>query len=334
MRRLKAIYLEFWWECVAQQKAVIKLSKLIVSRWQKAWLCKAFEYWVERHRDQLHRKWLIKKCILRIKNRALSLIMDAWIINTDYQRQLPVVEDSTLVWRPRTTAHTILKRCCLWEESRKERLEWKGRIDRDPPSPISRNQKEDWSALVGDMADIESGNSRIIRFFVSSTFDDTLYERNFILEDVLPYIKECARCRGLDVALSEMRFGIRDAASSDNRTSEICMEELKHCQDVSAGIDYILISSDRYGFRPCPYRITKFQFDSLLDNMSEAEAQVVLGCYRLDENPHETPEFIMKSQDEIPDFWQETFQQLQRALREAAKKLWPDKIDELRNPHR
>jgi hypothetical protein len=333
-KQLKAIYIGRWWNFLAQQKRTKKFSKMIVLRWQKTWLCMVFENWVERLKDQLHLKRLIKKCILRMKNRVLAAIMDTWIINSDYQRQLQLVKDSAVARRPRTTAHTVLNRCFLWEENRKERLEWRGRIDRDPPPPISRNQIEDWAAFVGDMANLEKGDSRILRFFVSSTFDDTLYERNFILEDVIPYIKECARCRGLDVALSEMRFGIRDSASSDNRTSEICMEELKHCQEVSAGIDYILISSDKYGFRPCPYRITKFQFDSLLDHMSEEEAQIVLGCYRLDENPHETPEFIMKSQDEIPNFWQETFQQLQKAFREAAKRLWPDKVDELRNPHR
>ena len=64
---------------------------------------------------------------------------------------------------------------------------------------------------------------RVIRVFVSSTFTDTVFERNYALEDVIPYLKMAGRERGFDVG-SEVpvtwcgvaltgSFGIRDDAS-------------------------------------------------------------------------------------------------------------------------
>jgi hypothetical protein len=58
----------------------------------------------------------------------------------------------------------------------------------------------------------------------------------------MPFLKEAARNRGLDIVFSEMRFGIRDTASSANLTSEGCMRELKRCLGESSGISYLLIA--------------------------------------------------------------------------------------------
>ena len=299
----------------------------------KRWLCGTFENWRTIVKTKLRCRRLIKKCLLYMNCRILSTMCDNWRENSAFQHRLRVVRDST-VKQNRTTTAAALKKCSLWPDIRKERPEWSHRLDREPPTSTPRNSAEDWSILTGKVGERAfKTENRVVRFFVSSTFDDTLHERNFILEDVIPYVSECARNRGLDIALSEMRFGIREKASADNRTLEICLEELKHCQDVSAGLNFILIAGDKYGFRPCPYRISKQQFEDLLLHMTEDELRLVLDCYRLDNNA-EIPEYIMKSQDDIADFWQGGFQSLRTALRRAAEKLWPDKMDELRDPCR
>jgi hypothetical protein len=284
-------------------------------------------------KDNLRVQRLIGKCLIYINHRILATSCDVWRENSAFQHRLRVVREST-VKQNRTTTAAALKKCSLWPDIRKDRPEWVQRIDREPPTPTPRNYKEDWSTLVGDLPESEfKTENRVVRFFVSSTFDDTLHERNFLLEDVIPYVMECAQNRGLDIALSEMRFGIREKASADNRTLEICLDELRHCQQVSAGLNFILIAGDKYGFRPCPYRIDKEQFDALLVHMQPEEARLVLDCYYLDENA-EVPEYIMKSQDDIIDFWNGVFQSLRTALQRAAERLWPDKLQELRDPRR
>ena len=121
---------------------------------------------------------------------------------------------------------------------------------------------------------------RVIRVFISSTFTDTDFERNYALEDVIPYLKQAGRERGFDVVFSEMRFGIRDDASEDNMTSELCMEELENCEQQSAGVFYVLISTDKYGFRPLPRRIPQNELEELSSEMDDAERALVVSSTR------------------------------------------------------
>jgi hypothetical protein len=235
----------------------------------------------------------------------------------------------------RSSSFLALRKWALWDQDRRKRPDWRARLHRPAPKSTPRNSEEDWAAISGNMDQMGfPGSKRIVRFFLSSTFDDTFFERNLLLEDVLPYLKECARNRGLEVALSEMRFGIRDKASSDNKTSEICMDELQYCQEVSAGINYILISGDKYGFRPCPARILKTEFEALLTHMPAEHARLASDCYLLDENAHESPEYVMRNREEINGLQHGAHDELLRAFRAAAERLWSDKLEELRDPFR
>ena len=145
---------------------------------------------------------------------------------------------------------------------------------------------------------------RVVRVFISSTFTDTVFERNYTLEDVVPYLKKVGRERGCDIIFSEMRFGIRDDASEDNRTSELCMEELANYEQQSAGVFYVLISTDKYGFRPLPRRIPRNEMERLRGEMGALEQDLVDKFYSLDTNAldqsgHPAPEYVMLTQPEI-----------------------------------
>ena len=43
---------------------------------------------------------------------------------------------------------------------------------------------------------------RVIRVFISLTFTNTVFEHNYALEDVIPYLKDAARERGFNVIFS------------------------------------------------------------------------------------------------------------------------------------
>ena len=100
-------------------------------------------------------------------------------------------------------------RCQLWSELREERPEWKGRLRSTNPPKHLRNKPEDWSAITGNMKAMgEITCKRVIRVFISSTFTDTVFERNYArnyaLEDVIPYLKQAGSERGFDIIFSEM----------------------------------------------------------------------------------------------------------------------------------
>ena len=196
-------------------------------------------------------------------------------------------------------------RCQLWDELREERPEWKSRLRSENPPKNRRNKPEDWSAITGNMKAMgEIACKRVIRVFISSTFTDTVFERNYALKDVIPYLKKAGRERGFDVIFSEMRFGIRDDASEDNKTSELCMEELENCEQQSAGVFYVLISTDKYGLRPLPRRIPQKEMEDLRSKMDDEKKALVDKFYSLDTNAldkdgHHAPEFVMRTQPEI-----------------------------------
>jgi hypothetical protein len=231
----------------------------------------------------------------------------------------------------------------LWPTIRREREVWKARLKGVAPKLKSRDKQIDWAVVIGNFNGIGSQPpKRVVRIFVSSTFSDTALERNFVHEDVVPYLKECALYRGLEFVFSEMRFGIRQSSSDYNLTSEICMNELKHCQEDSAGVCYILLACNKYGNRPSPSRIPKNEFESLLANMEERDQLLAKTIYELDENQLSKPEYTISNQRKLEDriattanssVW-DILREVQLAFRLAALKLWPDGEEELRNPRR
>jgi hypothetical protein len=109
------------------------------------------------------------------------------------------------------------------------------------------------SSMRGDLCSIESHSEwfnidkmqRIVRFFVSSTFDDTKHERDVLIKCVMPAAQRYARAVGFEIVMSEMRFGIRRGLSDDHKTTEVCMAELHRCAELSAGLSYVLLSCNR-----------------------------------------------------------------------------------------
>ena len=239
----------------------------------------------------------------------------------------------------------------LWDTPRKDRqipdrqipgrepsTTWGSRINVKNPVAKPRDRDQDWASITGDfdyfkpLDSKKPSTKRVLRIFISSTFTNMNFERNYMLQEI-PFLKECAAARGLELIFSEMRFGIRDEASKDNRTTDICMNELAKCFDDSAGLAYILLTCDKYGFRPPPRTIPKLEFDNLCRLMTLDGSDLVQAWYTLDENMLPEPEYVMKNQNSISDFWK-SLPAVQSAFREAAKKLWPHDVANLRDPAR
>ena len=69
---------------------------------------------------------------------------------------------------------------------------------------------------------------------------DTFVERNTLMEKVYPKLKEYCQSIGYDFQVVDMRWGVRDEATDDHMTSELCMRELKACQQLSTGPNFIV----------------------------------------------------------------------------------------------
>jgi len=82
---------------------------------------------------------------------------------------------------------------------------------------------------------------REVTLFIYMSLDTTT-ERDALMIKVYPKLKEYCQSLGYDFQVVDMRWGIRDEATSDHMTSELCMKELKLCQDISAGPNFVVSS--------------------------------------------------------------------------------------------
>ena len=69
---------------------------------------------------------------------------------------------------------------------------------------------------------------------------DTRAERNALMEHVYPQLKTFCQEQGYEFQVVDMRWGVRDEATDDHMTSELCMKELKNCQKLSTGPNFIV----------------------------------------------------------------------------------------------
>ncbi|OAF67265.1 Leucine-rich repeat and WD repeat-containing protein [Intoshia linei] len=141
--------------------------------------------------------------------------------------------------------------------------------------------------LEGHLKKLPTLNSKIVRIFTSSTFTDTKHERNALIEKVYPRVKEFCRVNyGIDFQVVDMRWGVRDEATDDHMTADICLNEIKNCQRLSIGPNFVLFSGQKYGYRPLLRIINSVEFDNILDftvNYPD-DCQLLNTWYKLDEN--------------------------------------------------
>ena len=156
-------------------------------------------------------------------------------------------------------------------EPRRERGKFKEMLEKPVQlRPEKRNPGLCTSIVRGLMtpdvrAHVLTVQKRIVSFLLSSTFTDTEWERNLLLDDVMPYLQDYSRKRMFEIKLVEMRWGIRKDASDDHKTSDICMAELERCQRESQGYFYVFIGAQKYGYRPFPAKIPKPIYDMLYE---------------------------------------------------------------------
>ena len=67
-------------------------------------------------------------------------------------------------------------------------------------------------------------------------------ERNSLMQHTYPKLKEfCREKHGLEFQVVDMRWGVRDEATDDHKTTELCMQEIDNCQRVSVGPNFVVI---------------------------------------------------------------------------------------------
>ncbi|PAA84392.1 hypothetical protein BOX15_Mlig005707g1 [Macrostomum lignano] len=156
------------------------------------------------------------------------------------------------------------------------------------PLSLGRHPTVD-AVFRGSLDDLPAMPSKIVRIFTSSTFTDTGVERNSLMERVYPKIKEyCREKHGLEFQVVDMRWGVRDEATDDHMTTELCLREIKTCQRVSVGPNFVVLLGQKYGYRPVPTLIDAQEFDMIVAAVRQGGAEKDAAClerwYKRDAN--------------------------------------------------
>ncbi|XP_053395163.1 uncharacterized protein LOC123524131 isoform X2 [Mercenaria mercenaria] len=113
--------------------------------------------------------------------------------------------------------------------------------------------------------------AKVVRIFTSSTFTDTMHERNKLMENAYPKIKAFCQELGYDFQVVDMRWGVRDEAADDHMTTEICLKELEMCKKVSTGPNFVSLMSHKYGYTDFPRCIDAKEYEEILKHIESKE---------------------------------------------------------------
>jgi NACHT domain- and WD repeat-containing protein len=169
---------------------------------------------------------------------------------------------------------------------------------------------------------------QIIRLFISSTFNDLHPERNALQETVFPKLRDFCRLHGARFQAIDLRWGVSQEASNDQRTLAICYEEIRRCRAVSPHVNFFVLLGERYGSSILPEQIAASEFEALLAQLDATEQHLLTVWYRLDTNPLDiqgrpAPVYVLQPREgeyTLYQRWEQVQQQLHECFVTACRK--------------
>ena len=92
-------------------------------------------------------------------------------------------------------------------------------------------------------------SSRVIRVFLSSTFVDLAEEREKLVREVFPKLRQLCRERHVELVDVDLRWGITKEESESGKTLPICLDEVDRARPYFIGI-----LGERYGWVPAKHQ--------------------------------------------------------------------------------
>ncbi|MEA2018928.1 MAG: DUF4062 domain-containing protein [Campylobacterota bacterium] len=176
--------------------------------------------------------------------------------------------------------------------------------------------------------------SKTFRLFISSTFSDFTNEREVLHKKVFPKIDKYCIENGFSFQPIDLRWGVSNEAQLDQKTLEVCLEEVRACKHFPHP-NFLIMAGDRYGYVPCPYMIEKEEFEKIKETTSKEELKTLEYWYKLDENQiyitnenKESTAYILQPRtDEYIDYpnWEKEENLLRDILQNGADKIFDNK---------
>ena len=112
--------------------------------------------------------------------------------------------------------------------------------------------------------------SRTIRIFISSTFEDMKEERNYLITKIFPKLAAEAAKRDVTLIPLDLRWGISEEESRTGKVIEICLQEIEQSRPFFIGL-----LGNRYGW--CPPKEELQKNTALQERYNWVEADISEG---------------------------------------------------------
>jgi len=165
--------------------------------------------------------------------------------------------------------------------------------------------------------------TKVFRVFVSSTFSDMTEERRILQRNVFPGLEKFCEERGAKFQAVDLRWGVTEESQLNQKTLEICLNEIVRCQKISPRPNFIILLGNRYGWQPVPVKIPGNEMEKI--NQVTDKKDLFNKWYRLDENAIPAEYVLQPRSKDLPDnTWGEEEKKIQSALRDAVSRMQLD----------
>lgn len=150
------------------------------------------------------------------------------------------------------------------------------------------------------------------------------WERNLLQELFVDIERKYAK-DGWQIENIDLRWGVSEEAGLDNKTMQICIEELKRCQELSPKPNFIILLGDRYGWVPLPEIVPATQYKLL--QMTDTEKKIFNDWYQFDSNGLPEGNYVLKSRKDYNDKKMESVGGSVEILDYTDKRCWENNIE-------
>ncbi|XP_022087926.1 telomerase protein component 1-like [Acanthaster planci] len=133
---------------------------------------------------------------------------------------------------------------------------------------------------------IKRSGWKTVRVFVSSTFKDFHAEREILVKEVFPDLRQWCEKRRLHLVECDLRWGVPKDTSSEE-TLRLCLGEIDRCYQDNIMPFFLNLTSERCGWIPTPYDVPESLAKEYrwIPGLSVTEMEILHGAYRID-NPN------------------------------------------------
>ena len=165
--------------------------------------------------------------------------------------------------------------------------------------------------------------TKIFRVFVSSTFTDMKEERHLLQKNVFPKLEKYCLENNAKFQAVDLRWGVTEESSLNQKTLDICLNEIVRCQKLSPKPNFLVLLGDKYGWQPIPSKIPGNEINLISNQLDEDEKEILNTWYIMDTNAIPANYVLQPRGEEYADFevWEELESKIRNILRKVVNQL-------------